>query len=85
MAVWALRVGYLGLVVVIVGLIVRLSGSAPWLLAAGVIVWVVAAVVTATGFMAARGDLPEPQPGFWSIRSMLLHDSVHAREAGRSE
>ncbi len=79
MAVWALRVGYLALVVVVVGLIVMLSGSTPWILAGGVIFWLVAAVVTATGFMRARQELPEPRPGFWSIRSMLVHDTVHAR------
>ena len=78
-AVWALRVGYLALIVAAVGLIVVVSGSTPWILACGVILWLVAAVATATCFMRARQDLPEPRPGFWSIRSMLLHDTVHAR------
>jgi len=79
LAVWALRVGYVALVVVAAGLVVTLSGSTPWVLAVGVIFWLVAAVVTAIGFMRARQELPEPRPGFWSIRSMLLHDTVHAR------
>jgi hypothetical protein len=79
MAVWALRVGYLALVVIAVGLIVMLSGSTPWVLAVGVIFWLAAAAVMVTGFLRARRELPEPQPGFWSIRSMLLYDTVHAR------
>ncbi|HVM65918.1 MAG TPA: hypothetical protein VMU14_13720, partial [Acidimicrobiales bacterium] len=49
-AVWALRVGYVGLAVVIAGLIVMLSGSTPWVLAVGVIIWLACAAVTLTGF-----------------------------------
>jgi len=79
MAVWALRVGYVALVVVVVGLIALVSGSTPWVLAVGVICWLIAAVVTATFFIWARSELPEPRPGFVSVRVMLLHDSVHAR------
>jgi hypothetical protein len=79
MAVWALRVGYLALVVVLAGLIAMLSGSTPWILAGGVIFWLAAAAVTVGGFLRARQELPEPRPGFWSIRSMLIHDTVHPR------
>jgi hypothetical protein len=78
-AVWALRVGYLGLAVAIAGIVVMKSGSTPWVLAAGVITWIAAAAVTLTGFFRARNDLPEPRPGYWSMRFMLIHDSVHAR------
>jgi len=74
-------VGYLALVVVAVGLVLALSGSTPWVLAVGVIAWLAAAAVMATGFLQARRELPEPRPGFWSIRSMLLYDTVHARSA----
>jgi hypothetical protein len=83
MAVWALRFGYLALILVVGGLVATLSGSTPWVLAVGVICWLAAAAVTATGFQLARRELPEPRPGFWSIRSMLLHDSVHARTSSR--
>ena len=38
MAVWSLRVGYIGLAVAIAGLIVTLSGSTPWVLAVGVFI-----------------------------------------------
>ncbi len=79
MAVWALRVGYAALVVVAAGFIAKLSGFSPWILAGGVILWLVAAATTATGFMLARQELPEPRPGFWAIRRMLIHDTVHAR------
>ncbi len=78
-AVWALRVGYLALVIVVVGLITMFLGSTTWVLAAGVIFWLVAAAVTVAGFLLARQGLPEPRPGFWSIRLMLIHDTVHAR------
>jgi hypothetical protein len=79
MAVWALRFGYVALVVALVGLIATLSGSTPWLLAAGMIGWLVAAVVLAVGFLWARRQLPEPRPGFWSMRFTLIHDTVHTR------
>lgn len=83
MAVWALRVGYLALLVVAAGLILTLSGSTPWVLACGVIFWLGAAAVMVTGFLRARQELPEPRPGFWSIRSMLLHDTIHARPSAQ--
>ena len=79
MAVWALRFGYLALAVALAGLIVELSGSTPWVLAAGVIGWLAAAVVLAVGFVLALHQLPEPRPGFWSMRRTLIHDTVHAR------
>ena len=75
MAVWALRVGYLALLVVVAGLIAMWSGSTPWVLAAGMIFWLAAAAVMVTGFLRARHELPEPRPGFWSIRFMLIHDT----------
>ena len=81
MAVWALRVGYLALVIVAVGLVMTSSGSTPWVLAVGLIFWLAAAAVMATGFLRSRHELAEPRPGFWSIRSMLLHDTVHARSS----
>jgi len=83
MAVWALRVGYFGLAVAVVGLIVTLSGSTPWVLAVGAIIWLAAAVVTVTGVFRARHELPEPRPGYWSMRFMLIHDTVHARPSAQ--
>jgi hypothetical protein len=82
-AVWALRVGYLALGIGIVGLIVTLSGSTPWLLAVGLIIWLAAAAVTLTGFFWARHELPAPRPGYWSMRFMLIHHTVHARPSAR--
>ena len=79
MAVWALRAGYLALAVAVAGLIAISFGSTPWILAVGVIGWVVAAGVTLTGVVLARRELPEPRPGYWPLRWMLIHDSVHAR------
>jgi hypothetical protein len=81
MAVWGLRVGFGGVAVVIVGLIVMLSGSTPWVLAVGEISWLAAAAVTLVGFLQARHELPEPRPGYWSMRFMLIRDSVHARSS----
>jgi hypothetical protein len=82
-AVWALRVGYVGLAGAIAGLIVRSSGSTPWVLAIGVITWLAAAAVTVAGFLRARHELPEPRPGYWSMRLMLIHDTVHARSSAQ--
>ena len=79
MAVWALRLGYLGLAVAVVGLIVMSSGSTPWVLAVGVFIWLATAAVTLTGVFWARSELPEPRPGLWPMRWMLVHDTVHAQ------
>ena len=81
MAVWALRLGYLGLAVVIVGIVVMWSGSTAWVLGAGVFIWLAAATVTLTGVFWARSELPEPRPGLWPMRWMLLRDTVHARRS----
>jgi hypothetical protein len=83
MAVWALRVGFAGLAVVIAGLIVMLLGSTPWVLAVGVISWLAAAVVTLAGFFWARHQLPKPRPGYWSMRFMLIYDTVHVRSSAQ--
>jgi hypothetical protein len=79
MAVWALRVGYVGLGVGIVGLIVLATGSTPWVLAAGALIWLAAAVVTVTGVFRAHHELPEPRPGLWPMRFMLVHDTIRSR------
>jgi hypothetical protein len=78
MAVWSLRVGYLALVVAIAGLIVIFSGSTPWVLAVGVISWLATVAVTLTGFLWSRHELPQSRPQLWSMRLMLIHDTVHA-------
>lgn len=78
LAVWALRLGYVGLVVAISGLIALAFGSTPSVLAGGMIVWLATVPVTMTGFLLARKELAEPRPRLWSMRMMLIHDSVHA-------
>jgi hypothetical protein len=80
-AVWALRVGYLGLIVAIAGVVVLWSGSTPWVLAAGVFIWLGAATITLTGVFRARHELPQPRPGYWPMRWMLLHDTIRSRSA----
>ena len=77
MAVWALRVGYVGLSVAFAGLIALTFGSTSWVLACGVILWLVTVPMTLTGFLLARHELVEPRPSLWSMRLMLIHDSVH--------
>jgi hypothetical protein len=77
-AIWSLRVGYIGLAIALVGLIVTFSGSTSWVLAVGVITWLGTVAVTLTGFVRARHELPEPRPTLWSMRLMLIHDSTHA-------
>jgi hypothetical protein len=81
MAVWALRAGYVGLAVVIAGLIVMSMGSSRWVLAVGVFIWLFAAAVTLAGFIWSRHKLPEPRRGYWSMRFMLIHDTVHAQSS----
>ena len=78
-AVWALRLGYIGLIVALWGIVVMSLGYTPWVLAVGVMIWLAAAAVTLTGFIWARQQLAEPRPGFWSMRFMLIHDTVHPR------
>jgi hypothetical protein len=77
-AVWALRFGFLVLVAGIAGLVL----GPPWIFAVGVVLWLAAAAVTLTGVFRARDSLPEPRPGFWPMRWMLLHDTFHPRRSG---
>ena len=77
MAVWALRLGYVGLAFAIAGLIATTS----WLIAVGVIIWLSTATFTLTGVFRARSVLPEPRPGLWPMRWMLLHDTVRPRNS----
>jgi hypothetical protein len=83
LAVWALRGGFLGLAVALAGIIVNAAASDPRVLAVGVIIWLAAAAVTLTGVFWSRHELPEPRPGYWSLRFMLIHDTVHARTSAQ--
>ena len=83
MAVWTLRVGYVGLAVAVAGLIVMSLGSTRWVLAVGVIIWLAAEAVTLAGFFWSRHELPEPRSGCWSVRFMLIHDTVHAQSSAQ--
>ena len=83
MAVWSLRVGYLGLAVAVAGLVELALGSTSWVLLAGVIIWLATVPVTLAGFLWARYELPEPRPRLWSMRLLLVHDSVHALSPDR--
>ena len=78
-AVWSLRVGYLGLAVALAGLVALAFGSTPWVSAGGVIIWLATVPVTLAGFLSARRELAEPRPRLWSMRLKLIHDSVHRR------
>ena len=83
MAVWALRLGYVGLAVAIAGIAVMSLGSTPWVLAVGLIAWLAAAATTLVGFFWSRHELPLPRPGYWSMRFMLVHDTVHAQASAQ--
>ena len=82
-AVWALRVGYVGLALGIAGLVVMSLGSTPWILGIGVVIWLGAAAVTLAGVFLSRHELPEPRPGLWSMRFMLIRDTVHAQPSAQ--
>src|SRR5665213_2734019 len=69
--------------VAIAGLIVMSLRSTPWVLAVGVIIWLAAAAVTLAEFFWSRHQLPEPRPGYWSMRFMLIHDTVHAQSSAQ--
>jgi hypothetical protein len=84
-AVWALRAAFVGLGVGLSGLVAMLSGFTPWVLAAGVIVWLVVGTFTSVEFFRARGQLPEPRPGYWSMRFQLIHDTFHVRSSSSTE
>ena len=43
------------------------------------IIWLAAAATTLVGFFRARHELAEPPPGDWSMRLMLISDTVHSR------
>ena len=75
--------GYIGLAVAIAGLIVMSLGPSPWVLAVGVITWLAAAAVTLAGFSLSRHELAEPRPGYWAMRFMHIHDTVHARSLAK--
>jgi hypothetical protein len=75
-AIWALRTGYAGLGVVLIGVLLVVSGSTPWVLAVGAVIWLAAAAVTLTAVYRAWRDQPAPRPGFWAVRFALLRDSV---------
>jgi hypothetical protein len=75
MAVWALRVGYAGLAIAAVGFVLIFSGSTPWLLAVGVLIWLSAAAITLTGVLWSHHDLADPRPGLWPMRFMLIRDT----------
>ena len=83
LAVWALRVGFGGLSIVLAGLIVVSLGDTPWVLAVGIFIWLACATVMAVGFLWSRHELPEPRSGFWSMRFMLIHDTVCARPSSQ--
>lgn len=82
-AVWGLRVGFVGLAVAVAGLLAMALGSTPWLLGVGEIIWLAAAAVTLTAFSLSRHKLPEPRPRYWSMRFLLIHDSLHARPSAK--
>jgi hypothetical protein len=71
MAVWGLRVGYVGLAVALVGLIVMLSGSTAWILAVGVIIWLAAAIVYIDRVHLGSARAPRAE-------TRVLVDAVHA-------
>lgn len=83
-AVWSLRVGFGGLLVVGGGLVALAVGGTPWILAVGMIVWLSAAAVTLTGVLRCHHELATPRPGLWPMRFMLLRDTVRARPTRRA-
>jgi len=80
-AVWSLRLGYVALAVAFAGLILVWVGSTPWILTVGEILWLAAAGVTVVAYLWSRLELPEPRPGYRSMLTKLISDTVHARSS----
>ena len=76
-AVWSLRVGFVALAILIIGLIVVALGGTPWILAVGEISWIATVVVTTPAFFRARYVTPSPRPRLWTMRMALLRAAVH--------
>jgi hypothetical protein len=71
-----------GLAIAFAGLILVWAGSTAWILAAGEIIWLTTAAVTVIAYNWSRHELPEPRPGYRSMLSALIDDTVHARSSG---
>jgi len=77
-AVWALRAGYLALLLVLVGVVALALGASRLLVVIGVIGWLAAASVAVVASLQARGHLTDPRPGLWDLKVALIRDSLHA-------
>jgi hypothetical protein len=78
-AVWTLRVGYVALATAIVGLVVMIAGASPLVLAVGVCTWLVCVAIILINFLLARHELGAERPRLWSLRMMLVKDTVPTR------
>jgi hypothetical protein len=76
-AVTLLRVGYIFLLVMVLGFVVIQHWHSAVVLAVGVIGWVACALTIVTSMYIARAQHSSPKPSFWSMRWMLLWASVH--------
>lgn len=79
LAVWSLRLGYVALLIVVIGLVIEIRDRTIVVLEIGVIVWLLCAAMLATGFVATLSALQDSRPGFWEMRGALLRDSVRRR------
>ena len=78
-AVRTLRVGYVALAVAFADFVVLLVGSTPWVLAAGMCTWLVCVAIVLFNFLRARSELGEARPKLWSLRVLLVKDTMPAR------
>lgn len=81
---WALRFGFVALVVVLIGVVVLKASGTPWVLVVGVAGWLVAGAVTVQGVVATHASLAEPRPSLWSLRFMVLRDTFRPGSAATS-
>lgn|GEM_PF-978281 len=80
-AIWSLRLGFGALLLALVGLAVLSAAATPWILLAGVLGWLSAALATIISVVRARGALPDPRPSYWALRFMLVRDVFRSRSA----
>ena len=75
MTVWTLRVQFLGLFLLLLGLLIGVHA----VFVVGLVAFLGGAVLTLVGLIGAFRSLPEPRPTFLDVRWVLLRDMVGRR------
>jgi len=87
LAVWGLREMFLGLAVVVAGLVTLLwsTDAGQWILAVGMGIYLVGVVITVVGVILVYREARPARPHFIELRWTLLYDAVHSRAAATAQ